>query len=82
MNNLLSFLKKILPEERILINEPMKNHTSFKAGGPVSFVVLPETEDEIRKLILAAGECDFPYTVIGNGSNLLVRDEGARLLVI
>jgi len=79
---MLSSLKNILPDERILINEPMKNHTSFKAGGPVSFLVLPETVDEIREIVRAAKEKGFPFMVIGNGSNLLVKDEGAELLMI
>lgn len=79
---MLSLLKNILPENRILINEPMKNHTSFKAGGPARILVIPETVEEIKRITESAKSVNFPYMIIGNGSNLLVKDEGIDALVI
>lgn len=63
-------------------NELMKNHTSFKIGGPADEFCEVGSEEEIRKLLLYAKEKGIPYTVMGNGSNLLVGDKGIRGLVI
>lgn len=63
-------------------NEPMKNHTSFKIGGPADEFCEVTSEEEIKRLIDYASEKGVPYTVMGNGSNLLVADGGIRGLVI
>lgn len=63
-------------------NEPMKNHTSFKIGGPADEFCEVTSEEDIMRLIDYASEKGVPYTVIGNGSNLLVADGGIRGLVI
>ena len=75
---LLEELKEITKEENIFLNEPMKNHTTFRTGGPADYLVIPETVDEIKKLI----ELDCKKTFVGNGSNLLVKDGGIRGLTI
>ena len=66
----------------ILKNEPLKNHTSFKIGGPADEFCEVASQEEIAELIKYAGEKNIPYTIIGNGSNLLVGDKGIRGLVI
>ncbi len=63
-------------------NELMKNHTSFKIGGPADEFCAVKTAREIAEMIEYAKEKGIPYTVIGNGSNLLVSDKGIRGLVI
>lgn len=75
-------LLNILDKEGIYLNEPMKNHTSFKVGGPADFLLKPKTEDEIKRLIEFLKNENIPYIVIGNGSNLLVKDGGIRGVVI
>ena len=75
-------LKEIFGEKRVLKDEPMKNHTSFKIGGEASFVVLPESTDEIISAVNCAREYDYPVFVIGNGSNLLVDGKGLFGVVI
>ncbi|MCQ4697904.1 UDP-N-acetylmuramate dehydrogenase [Paeniclostridium sordellii] len=75
-------LLNILDKEGIYLNEPMKNHISFKVGGPADFLLKPKTEDEIKKLIEFLKNKNIPYIVIGNGSNLLVKDGGIRGVVI
>lgn len=80
--DILHQLQTILPHEAILVSEPMTNHTSFKIGGPADYLLLPDTIDQLTKLILLASQRDIPYMLIGNGSNLLVRDGGLRGLVI
>lgn len=66
----------------ILKNELMKNHTSFKIGGPADEFCQVTSAEEIQELICYAKEKNIPYTIIGNGSNLLVSDKGIRGLVI
>ena len=59
-------------------NEPMKNHTSFKTGGPASVFVSPKNEDELIKLLEMCRSLSLKPFVIGNGSNLLISDDGIR----
>ncbi len=66
----------------LLINEPMSRHTSFKIGGPADLLATPLNEKELCLLLKRAKDNDIPVTLIGNGSNLLVRDGGIRGLVI
>ena len=75
-------LLNILDKEGIYLNEPMKNHISFKVGGPADFLLKPKTEDEIKRLIEFLKNENIPYIVVGNGSNLLVKDGGIRGVVI
>lgn len=63
-------------------NEPLKKHTSFKIGGPADEFCEVSCEEDIVKLIKYAEEKGIPYTIMGNGSNLLVSDKGIRGLVI
>ncbi len=63
-------------------NEPMSAHTSFKIGGAAEYFVEPVTEEELSCVITAAKENGILVTVIGNGSNLLVSDEGIEGIVI
>jgi UDP-N-acetylmuramate dehydrogenase len=75
-------LLNILDKEQIFLDEPMKNHISFKVGGPADFLVKPKNEDQIKKLVTLLKDENIPYIVIGNGSNLLVKDGGIRGVVI
>ncbi len=74
-------LMGIIPKEEILVDEPMKRHTTFRIGGNADFYISPDKEQLKQALQLARSE-QIPVTVIGNGSNLLVRDNGIRGLVI
>ena len=67
---------------QILFDEPMKNHTTFRIGGNADMFVSVENVDELKRLVKLAKSEKIPFTVIGNGSNLLVRDNGIRGLVI
>ena len=66
----------------LLIDEPMSRHTSFKIGGPADLMAMPSNEEELCKLLKRAAEHNVHVTLVGNGSNLLVRDKGIRGLVI
>lgn len=63
-------------------DEPMKQHTSFKVGGPADMFFEPEDVEELRKTIGFVKQKHIPYYIIGNGTNLLVGDKGIRGAVI
>lgn len=75
-------LKSILSEENLKIDEPMKKHTSFRVGGPADIMVTPENYEQLRDIIRICNENDVPFFVLGNGTNLLVKDGGIRGVVI
>lgn len=72
----LSALKEKINPDSILTNELMSAHTTFRVGGPAKYYVSPGNIDEIRECINIARQYNIEYTVVGNGSNLLVSDEG------
>lgn len=67
---------------RILEQEPLSAHTTFRIGGPASFYMIPENAEEIREGIHFAKEREFPFITIGRGSNMLFPDEGYHGVVI
>lgn len=67
---------------RIRENEPMRNHTTWRIGGPADRLVQPESTEELQQAIQEAQKAGEPYYVIGGGSNLLVSDEGIAGTVI
>lgn len=74
-------LEQILTKDRIRQNEPMKNHTTFRVGGLADIFLTPSAE-ELPAVLSVCREEQMPVTVIGNGSNLLVGDQGIRGVVI
>ena len=66
----------------IKYNEPMSAHTTFRIGGCADVFADVSSAEEIKSLIALCRENDYPYMVVGNGSNLLVSDKGIRGLVI
>ncbi len=71
-----------LPELKILQEEPMSRHTSFRIGGPAKRMAFPHSAGELLKLLRIARFCEANPLVIGNGTNLLAPDEGLDRLVI
>lgn len=83
MNNMIyEKLNHILAPEQIFSEEPMKNHTTFRIGGPADWFVTPNCKEQVRQLLALVQEEKMDAYVIGNGSNLLVGDGGIRGLVI
>ncbi len=74
-------LKTIVGEEHFSLEEPLKKHTTFRIGGPAEVFVSPDLV-QLPLIVRLCKEYDISYTVIGNGSNLLVGDKGVRGLVI
>ena len=75
-------LENILGKENVKYNEPMSKHTSFKVGGNADIFVMVDSEENLIKVIKFAKKESLPITVVGNGTNLLVKDGGIRGLVI
>jgi UDP-N-acetylmuramate dehydrogenase len=71
-----------LTDSRILFDEPMRRHTSFRIGGPADALVMPGSVDDLRRTLQLARRFAVPLTITGNGSNLLVRDGGLRGVVV
>ena len=66
----------LIPEERLRMDEPMELHTSFRTGGPAAAFAVTVNEDELSAVLSALAETGAEHMLIGNGSNLLVADEG------
>lgn len=72
---------KIIDEDRIFLDEQMKKHTSFKIGGPADFFIIVNDCQELIKICTFVNENKIPFMIIGNGTNLLVKDNGIRGIV-
>lgn len=75
-------IEEIVGSENIKLNELMKKHTTFKVGGPADLLVYPSTYDMIKKVIDVCKANNVEYFLMGNGSNLIVKDGGFRGVVI
>ena len=81
MQHLLNTLRKLAPD-RVLENAPMSRYTTFRVGGLADVLFLPASVEELQQALAAAKAQGIPVCLIGNGSNLIVRDGGIRGLVI
>ena len=75
-------LNNVIAKDSILLDEPMSRHTTFRVGGPADFFVTPKAKEEVRDVIRICKEAGMPYYIIGNGSNILVSDEGIKGIVV
>ena len=80
-----AFLEELtftFPSDRILQNEPMRKHTTFRVGGLADCLLYPATTAEVQRILSLTKRYALPLTVLGNGSNVLVRDKGIRGIVM
>ncbi len=83
MTDYYSIAKKISSDScRVLLDSPMSRQTSFKAGGNASIIAFPDSADALLHILKCAKESDIKAFVIGNGSNLLIKDSGIEGIVI
>lgn len=73
---------RTLGADRVLENEPMSRHTTFRVGGPADLMFLPASSEELCAALRMASENGVAAQVLGNGSNLIVQDRGIRGLTI
>ena len=69
---------ELIGKERVLFEEPMSRHTTFRIGGPAEVFLMPESYGQIQKILKLCREEKIPFFILGNGSNLLVSDSGYR----
>lgn len=80
-----AFINEMVPllgREKILRDEPMCRHTTFRVGGPADCLLYPAVGDELSRVLASLKKYDLPVTILGNGSNVLVRDKGIRGVVV
>ena len=82
METVIAGLARLVPEENILVNEPMKKHTTFRIGGEAACYVKIENADQLAAVRQFLQKEAVPVQVIGNGSNLLFGDEGFAGVVL
>lgn len=75
-------LTQWIPPHNIKVNESLKKYTMTKLGGKADVLVLPETEDQAAAVVKYAYENEIPLLMLGNGSNMVVRDGGVRGIVL
>ena len=73
---------EIVAEDRVLEQEPMARHTTFRIGGPADYFVELESIDEVKAAVRICQEENLPWFVLGRGSNLLVSDQGYRGVIL
>jgi UDP-N-acetylmuramate dehydrogenase len=81
-NQVIDEMKQVFGSERILLQETMRKHTSFKIGGPCDVLFVPQNINEFIQIQQIIKKHKVPYYIMGNGSNLLVSDKGIRAVVI
>ncbi|MEG6566433.1 UDP-N-acetylmuramate dehydrogenase [Thermoanaerobacterium saccharolyticum] len=82
MEKIVETLRKVVSDENIYINEPMSRHTSFRIGGPADVLIIPQSVDELIKVMGLIKAENIPYFILGNGTNIIVSDKGIRGVVI
>lgn len=75
-------LQEITADENILIDEYLNNHTYTKLGGKADLFVTPASMDEVKEVVKLAKREEVPFMLLGNGSNMIVKDGGIRGIVL
>ena len=75
-------LEEGIKEDNILLNESMSQHTSFKTGGNAEIFIKAYSVEEIKSVLKISKENNIPLFILGNGTNILVKDEGYRGIVL
>lgn len=78
----IALARDIAGNGNVFINEKLDKHTTFRVGGPADCLVTPDSVEQVVRLVKACRDNSIPYYVIGNGSNLLVSDEGFNGIII
>ncbi len=81
-NEVIDAIIDIAGEDCVLEKEPMKKHTTFRIGGPADLFVSPDSEKSLIETVLFCRKMKVPFYITGNGSNLLIADDGYRGVII
>lgn len=82
INEMYAKFLEILDDEKVFLNEDMSKHSSFKTGGKADIFIAPSSKEEIIECVRYIESVGVPLTMVGNGTNLLVRDKGIRGVVM
>ena len=82
MDTLYQSLEKAAGCGNVLRDEPMRDHTTFRVGGPADYFVMPTSVEGVRDAMAACADAGVPCYILGHGSNVLVSDEGLRGVVV
>ncbi|WP_303817088.1 UDP-N-acetylmuramate dehydrogenase [Selenomonas ruminantium] len=80
--NFIEACRKFLKPEQLLLDAPMREHTTFEIGGPADCLIKPASMEETQQILRLVKEYELPLTFVGNGSNMLVSDKGIRGVVV
>src|SRR5690625_19081 len=80
--NLYEQLIDILEKDNVIKDKALKNHTYTRLGGAADFFVTPVTYEQVQQVVILANKENIPFTLLGNGSNLIIRDGGIRGIVM
>ncbi|MBN9655430.1 UDP-N-acetylmuramate dehydrogenase [Halobacillus sp. GSS1] len=75
-------LLEVVKEENVKVDEMLKDHLYTKLGGKADFFITPTSYEEIQNVVKLSNEDNIPFTLLGNGSNLIIKDGGIRGIVI
>ncbi|MGP4077983.1 UDP-N-acetylmuramate dehydrogenase [Halobacillus sp. K22] len=75
-------LLKLVKKDNVKVNERLKDHLYTKLGGNADFFITPTTFQEVQNVVKLSNEDNIPFTLLGNGSNLIIKDGGIRGIVI
>ncbi|WP_181349607.1 UDP-N-acetylmuramate dehydrogenase [Thalassobacillus sp. CUG 92003] len=75
-------LVKLVKFGNIKVNETLKNHLYTRLGGKADFFITPTTYEEVQNVVKLSNEANIPFTLLGNGSNLIIKDGGIRGIII
>ena len=81
-NKVKNKLLEIVSSDQLLTDSLMRDHTTFRVGGPADFIVFPENQEQLADITGFCCTNEIPFFLMGNGSNLLVRDGGFRGVII
>lgn len=75
-------LQEIVTEKNVTLNKPLKEYTYTRLGGNADYFITPETYEQVQRVIQLANKEQVPFTLLGNGSNLIIKDGGIRGFVM
>ncbi|WP_217587319.1 UDP-N-acetylmuramate dehydrogenase [Lentibacillus saliphilus] len=75
-------LVQLIGEHNVVANKPLKNHTYTRLGGHADYFVTPDSYEQVQAIVKFAKRSNVPFTLLGNGSNLIIKDGGIRGIVL
>lgn len=82
MDHLYKKLIEILSEDNVIVNHPLKSYTYTRLGGDADLFVMPDTYEQVQAVVKLASNENIAFTLLGNGSNLIIKDGGIRGIVM